>query len=82
MAESTPSRLARAFVRGFARGYAHQPAFGDVPTAELRRRLFEVAKTARTGLDGADQIPDPARRAAYLHDALVRILAVCTGTEE
>jgi hypothetical protein len=82
MAENTPTRLARAFVRGFARGYAHQPAFGDVPTAELRRRLFEICKSARTGLDGADQIADPQRRAAYLRDALERILQVGTGAEE
>jgi hypothetical protein len=82
MPDTGPTRLARAFVRGFARGYAHQPAFGDVPTAELRRRLFEICKSARTGLDGADQVSDPARRAAYLRDALERILQVGTGQEE
>jgi hypothetical protein len=82
VAENTPTRLARAFVRGFARGYAHQEAFSNVSTAELRRRLFEICKSARTGLDGSDQIADPARRAAYLRDALERILQVGTGAEE
>jgi hypothetical protein len=76
------NRLAKAFVRGFARGYAHQVAFKDVPDAEVRRRLFEVLKTARTGLEGAPGVADPARRADYLRDALERIVALSLGHEE
>jgi hypothetical protein len=77
-----PARLARAFVRGFAKGYAHQVAFEDVPAAELRRRLFEVLRSARTGLEGAPRVADPAQRAAYLQDALERIAALAAGQEE
>jgi hypothetical protein len=77
-----PARLAKAWVRGFAKGYAHQVAFEDVPTAELRRRLFEVLKSARTGLEGAPNVTDPAQRAAYLRDALERIEAQAGGQEE
>jgi hypothetical protein len=77
-----PGRLARAWVRGFAKGYAHQVAFEDVPTAELRRRLFEVLKSARTGLDGAPSVTDPTQQAAYLRDALARIFALAAGQEE
>ncbi len=75
------SKLAKAFVRGFAKGYAPQAAFEDVPPHDLRQRLMLVCKTARTGLDGAPNIADPARRAEYLASALERILGVAWGDE-